>query len=145
MHHATPMCIFQCRKHLPNIADAFERAARPRRAHLPLQVFAFDELHYHGNLIIGLKSRVQLRDVRMRQACQHTDFAQKAIRQLRAAPVGAQQFQRFHTLRDNVAHTVDFADSSRTELAQDFVIAKALARLQRHGAHSGQRISVGSV
>ena len=117
MHHATPMCIFQRRKHLPNVAYAFEWTSRPRRTHLPLQVFAFDELHHHRNLFIRLKRCVQLRDMGVRQARQHTDFAEKAIRQLRAAAVGAQQFQRLHTLRDDVANTVDFADSARTQLA----------------------------
>jgi hypothetical protein len=58
MYHATPMGIFQRRKHLPNVAYAFEWTSRPRRAHLPLQVFAFDEFHHHGDLFIGLKGRM---------------------------------------------------------------------------------------
>ena len=83
-----------------------------------------------------LKSGVQLRDMRMRQARQHTNFAKKTPRKLSAVAVRAQQLQRLGALRNDVPHLVHFADAAMPKLVQHFVVADCLSRFQRHVARS---------
>ena len=99
---------------------------------LAVQVLAFDELHDHRDLVVVLKGSVEPCDVRVRQPGKQTDLPQKAVRKVGAIAIGAQQFQRFHPLRDDVAHLVHLANAPLSQVGDDLVVADVLSGPKWH-------------
>ncbi len=79
-----------------------------------------------------LKSGVEPRDVGMREPGEQADLAQETVREVGPIAIGAQQLQRFHALRDDVAHLVDLAHSTLAEVGDDLVVADILSGSKWH-------------
>ncbi len=131
MDYVSLMRILQRGEHLLGVLDGILRGEGP--ATQPFgQRFTLDELHHHHYLVAERKRRPEQGDVGMVESGEHLDLAKEPSDEIGAPRgVGQQHLQGFDAIGDHVPRPVDAAHASTAQLAEDLVVADAVADL--HG------------